>query len=628
MKFHTNIFLISLMIFLNIHISYSQTSPTEPKKDTTQVYQKIEKFSKKRKFTQMLHKLVFEPTSVKNSNPIRRPRERQYKKFEGKIIRNITIETLDPFGYSVTDTTKNPKNWAEKAGNAIHMKSREFAIRNLLLLKKNKPLDTLIVKETERLIRTERFVRQVNITAQPAETSTDSVDITIRVLDSWSLIPKGSISSSRMNAELNERNFLGTGHEFNNKITHRFEDGKNGYRMKYVVPNIRNSFVRTTILYDFDLENYYQKSLNIERTFFSPFTKWAGGIYVDEQFMKDSLPDKDFNYAIQNFKYYSQDIWAGRSFRIFEGNTEQDRTSNLILSTRFLNVNFKENPSAAYDSIRFYSNEKFVMASIGITSRQYVEDRYLFNYGIIEDVPIGKVYGITSGYQTKNNNGRLYLGARAAFGNYFKWGYLSTNFEYGTFFNQSKAEQTAFTFQANYFTNLMELGKKWKLRQFIKPQLVLGNNRLPIQGDHISINENASFQGNYGAGYRDTNNAGISGFDSPLYGTKKLLFSAQTQFYSPWDLWGFRINPYFIYSGAMIGNETKGITKSKLYSSIGIGVIISNDYLVFNSFQFSIAYYPNIPGEGYNLFKTNSLHTEDFGFQEFDFGKPRTIIYK
>ena len=78
----------------------------------------------------------------------------------------------------------------------------------------------------------------------------------------------------------------------------------------------------------------------------------------------------------------------------------------------------------------------------------------------------------------------------------------------------------------------------------------------------------------------------------------------------------------------MLGNENIGLTKSRLFSSIGIGVMINNDYLVFNSFQFSVSFYPNIPGQGNNIFKTNSFGTSDFGLQDFDFGKPRTVIYK
>jgi hypothetical protein len=293
-----------------------------------------------------------------------------------------------------------------------------------------------------------------------------------------------------------------------------------------------------------------------------------------------------------------------------------------------LNVQYQESPAIDYDSINFYSGETFYLGGIGISSRQFIEDEYLYNYGITEIVPVGKIYGITGGYQTKNNLGRWYIGARASFGNYYNWGYLSTNFEYGTFFNASKTEQSAFSFQANYFTNLVELGKKWKMRQFIKPQIILGKDRLKSVGDNLALNENVPFQGTYGAGFQGDNDAGINGFDSAIFGTKKFVLSLQTQLYSPWNIIGFRINPFFNYSAALLGNENIGLSKSKLYSSIGIGVLINNDYLVFNSFQFSVSFYPNIPGQGNNIFKTNSFGTTDFGLQDFDFGKPRTVIYK
>lgn len=616
---------IILLAVCSFQNCYSQVNPVE--KDTSRMYRNIQKYSEKRKFTKLMHKLIFEPMDKKNANPIRKPKKRDYKNYEGKIIRKINVETLDPFGYSEIDTTKKPKNWAERTGNRIHLKSKQLAIRNLLLLKRNKPLDTLLVKETERLIRTQRYVSRVYITAQLVSKNSDSVDINIRVLDSWSLIPKGSISSSKTTIELNDRNFFGTGHQFENKFSNRNTDGKNAYFTRYTIPNVMNTFIKTTLSYQIDLNNYYSKSINVERAFYSPFAKWAGGFYLDQQFRSDTLQNKELVYSKQNFKYNSHDYWLGHSITIFNGNTEEERTSNLILAGRFLDVRYRESPTIEFDSIDFYSGERFFMGGIGISSRQFVEDKYIFNNGITEDVPVGKIYGITSGYQIKNGRGRLYVGARAAYGNYFKWGYLSTNFEYGTFFRDSKAEQTAFSFQANYFTNLMELGR-WKFRQFIKPQVILGTNRLDSNGDRLTLNESSGFQGNYGAGYQATNAAGLRGFNSLLNGTKKLVLSFQTQAYSPWNLWGFRINPYFNYSVAMIGDENRGLTKSKLYSTVGIGIIISNDFLVFSSFQLSLAFYPTIPGEGDNLFKTNTFETDDFGLQDFELGKPRTIIYK
>ena len=46
--------------------------------------------------------------------------------------------------------------------------------------------------------------------------------------------------------------------------------------------------------------------------------------------------------------------------------------------------------------------------------------------------------------------------------------------------------------------------------------------------------------------------------------------------------------------------------------------MLSNDYLVFSSFQFSIAFYPKIPNEGENIFKTNNFNTSDFGYLDFE----------
>ena len=599
--------LLFLLVFSYCPLSFSQVG--QVKEDSSAVYKDIQTYSKKNKFTKLLHKLIFEPVNVKRKKKRVLPRIQQ--KFEGKIIRNITIETLDPFGYSDTDSNREPKNWAEKTGNRIHLKTKKLAIRNLLLFRENKPLDSLLINESARLIRSQKYIRSVRIDLKLSEKNSDSVDVFIRAIDSWSLIPKGSVSSSRSSFELNEKNFMGIGHEFKNKFTNRFSDGKNAYNLDYTVPNIKNSFIKTTFKYNIDLDNYYGKSIDINRPFYSPFAKWAGGIYFDQQFRKDTLQDTNLVYAQQNFKYNSQDYWIGHAFSIFKGNTEKNRTTNLIVSGRYLNINYIESPTIAYDPVDFYSSEKLFLSGIGITSRKFIQDKYIFRNGIIEDVPIGKIYGITGGYQYKNHKGRFYLGGQASFGNYYDWGFLSTNFEIGTFFDKSSTSQTTFSFQANYFTHPIELGK-WKLRQFIKPQVIIGLNRLDAIGDQLTINENY----------------GIQGFNSAVYGTKKMMLTLQTQAYSPWDLWGFRLNPYFNYSIALLGNDQIGLLDSKAYSKIGIGLIINNDFLVFSSFQLSLSYYPSIPGSGQNIFKTNAFETSDFGFQDFELAKPRTVIFK
>ena len=160
-----------------------------------------------------------------------------------------------------------------------------------------------------------------------------------------------------------------------------------------------------------------------------------------------------------------------------------------------------------------------------------------------------------------------------------------------------------------FFTELLEVGK-WKIRQFIKPQITIGLNRFLT--DSLTINDGV----------------GIDGFDGEISGTKRILVKFQTQTYAPWDLLGFRFGPYLIYSIGMLANEKSDFKNSRLYSQIGLGLLIKNDNLVFNTFQFSVAFYPLIPGDQYNVFKINSIKTGDFGFRNFEVNKPYVQEYR
>jgi hypothetical protein len=591
--------------------SYAQI--TQPKKDSITVFDKIDAYSKKNKVTKWAHKLIFkEPSS--QAPPVRKRRtQSRFLKTEGKIIRTIHIETLDPFGYSERDTAAKPKKALSKLGNSLHLKTRNFTIRNLLLFKKNKLLDSLLIRESARLIRSQRYVRRVNIQAQLVSPKSDSVDVYVRVLDSWSLIPEVSGSTSKTELELTERNVGGLGHQWENTFRQNLKDERKAFSTEYTVPNIFNSYISTTLSYQNNVNNDSSRSLSIDRSFFSPYTRWAGGILVERRFRSDSLPDISNDYNLQRFKYTTYDFWGGHSFRLFTGNSEGERSTNLITSLRFLNTQYLISPSDVYDPLKYYHDEQFYMGTIGLTSRSFVEDTYIFNYGITEDVPVGKVFGLTLGYQKKNDLGRLYVGGRGSIGNYLSWGYLSTNVEWGTFFRDHRAEQTALVLEANYFTNLIELNR-WKVRQFVKPKIVIGNNRMETRFDKLTLNENAG---------------GIQGFSTrELLGTKKVMLTFQTQTYSPWEWLGFRFSPYCNYTVAMLSDATNSFKKSKAFNAFALGVILSNDYLVFSSFQLSFAYYPSIPEQGYDVLKTNAFNTEDFGLQQFELNKPLVVPYR
>jgi len=606
MWFRNVVVLIFILLLAN-DLAFAQENPTQ--KDSTLLYEDNENYSDRSKFTQFVYHLFFKQyasgkTKIK---PSKWQTQKPYSTFEGKIIRNINIKTLDPFGNAIGDTIiGSPRIFILKAANSIHVQTRASTIRNLLLIKKHQLFDALLVTESERLIRSMSYATDVLFYVEEAPGSPDSIDITIRELDKWTLIPGGSYSDDLLNISLREKNFLGLGHEIQNNFVWDQSNGKYANRIKYYVPNIHDTYINSTLQYGTDEYGSFIQSIAVDRPFFSPLTKWAGGISLAQHLNIGAFGPVSF----MQYKFNQQDYWAGHAMRIFKGNTDYERTTNFTSSARFVRIRFLEKPPETIDTLQFFTNENFYLASIGISSRLYVKDKYIFKLGITEDVPVGKAISLTSGYQKKNDVGRVYIGGRFSSGSYYSWGYLSTNFEYGTFLRASKAEQGVYSVAVNYFTNLIEIGP-WKLRQFIKPQFIAGINRT----DYDSLTFNNEYS--------------LRGFNSTiLSGHSRILFTSQTQLYAPWDFIGFRFGPYLNISLGMLDDAGKGFRDGELYTHIGLGVLIKNEKLVMSTFQLSLSFYPEIPGQSFNVFKFNSFQTADFGFRDFEIGKPAPVLFR
>jgi hypothetical protein len=606
------LFIVSILTLNDF--AFAQKTPA--KIDSTKVYKSIESFSLQSKFTRFAYQFFFKPVTPNTSKKSSRKKayktlkQKPYSAFEGKIIRHINIETLDPFKFSIADTVVRPPGFISVYGNKFHIITQRITIRNLLLIRQNQVFDSLLVKESERLVRQRRFVTEVSFFVDLTAKNSDSVDIFIRELDSWSLIPRIAASKSSFTFGLNDKNFLGLGHESQNEVTWNHAENRFAYKVNYFVPNFRNTYINSSIQIGSEESGDYIRSFKVDRPFFSPFAKWAAGVNFMQQLRYANMQGSDSVIVLQPFKINAQDYWAGNAKQLFKGNTENDRTTNLVSAIRYLHLKYLEKPDEKLDPQHYFADENFYMASIGISNRKYIQDRYVFKFGLTEDVPVGKVYNLTGGYQSKDKTGRFYLGARVSMGNFHPIGYLGFNVELGTFFQISKTDQGALVASANYFTGLHEIGK-WKFRQFVKPQLIIGINRVAF--DSLTLNS-----GN-----------GINGFNSPsLSGSSRVIMMFQTQSYAPWNFIGFRFGPYLTFSFGKLGDAATGFRNSRMYSQIGLGVLIKNDHLVINTFQVSIAFYPVIPGIGQNVFRVNSFRTADFGLHDFEIGKPAIVAFE
>lgn len=583
----------------------------EQGKDSTNFYHDIHNLSKKSTFNKIVYKLFFRASAILSNDKTTKKDHKVINtdKSSGRIIRNIKIETLDPFGYSINNTNKAPKNSVDRIGNAIHIKTKEFTIRNLLLFKKYDRCDSLLLNETERLIRSQRNVREVSIIPTLVETANDSVDITVRVLDSWTLIPNGSLSANQNSVKLTERNILGFGHQISGEIVNRMETSQQARYAQYSVSNIKNSFIRLDLSYSREFNFDSKRSISISRSFYSVVAKNAGGIGFENRRLTEFFPINDTIIGVPT-KYEFYESWYGRAFKINGEQTFNQKTTNLILAFTYNRKAYSLQPEAFYDATNYFSSENNSIGYIGISRQRFYQDTFVYNYNITEDIPYGENAAILLGYQNKADRSRWYSGITLSKGKKYAFGYLSSFIEWGTFFYLGKTEQTAFKFGSNFISPLWYMGK-WKLRQFVKPTFIWGNNRDVSFKDQLTLD----------------NYYGIEGFNNRLTGTKKWLVSLQTQSYLP-GLWnGFRFSPYINISMGSLANNN-ALFDSRVYSKFSIGVQINNDYLVFNSFQISFSYYPSIPFEGSNLLKTNSFENTDLTISDFQLGKPTYIRYE
>ena len=605
--------LTSLMVVFSCSVLFSQKKPSN--QDSLKLYKKIEDLSNKTGFTKLIYPLIFNPAQqsaqqVDQKKNFKNPNRLNYNLLEGKTIRKIKIESYGPFEYLIQDTIQAWQSFLTYPGNILHAKSRRFTILNLLLFKEGSSFDSLSVRESERLVRSQSYISDVNITVKTLSNQSDSVDLVIRTFDKWSLIPDFSISNSNIEIGLDEKNFFGLGHVFRNSISWLQPSGILSYKTGYYIPNFNNSYINASIFLEEEENKYYNRGISFQRPFYSPLAKWAAGINISEQTKEDSINYFENGFKLVSYGINFQEYWIGRAYKIFNDNSEIDRTTNLILAGQYNQTKYFNILNKANDSLNIISNENLLLFDVRISNRNYVRDRYIFSYGINEDVPVGKTYKLSLGIRQKNNINRLYFGFLYSKGYYNSLGYLSYSVAFGTFIHNHKFEQGALIGKLNYFTDLFEI-RRWRFRQFLKPQITIGLNRNPY--DRVTL---------YG-------NNGIEGFkDQSVSGKDRMVLNLQTQIYAPWNLIGFRFGPFINCSFGTIGNFAKMFPENHYYARLGLGFLIRNENLVFNNFQFSLSFFTSVSSGVQDLFEFNSFKSSDIGFGEFETGKPTLINYR
>jgi hypothetical protein len=577
-------------------------------------YTNLKRRMEKRGLTRDLYNFLFRDVyNSRAQQDVKAIEENHFKPYEGRVIRSILVKRLEVFGPSVYDTLRRPGNWVERLGNRLHTDTREGIIkRSFLLFQEGQHVDSELLRNNERLLRSSNLFHDARIILIPEPKDPRVVDVLVLTQDVWSLIPDGGFGGfNNFQLNLEQRNFRGLTHSLLYGIRYDANAPYQKFEAQtiYKIPYIGKTFItgQGSLLYQ-----QYQKVVELTafRPFLTPETKWAGAATLSYNARRNRVivGDRGDSTTVFPLNYTLADLWVGRAFKLdfLQGVSEEfKRRSRLILAVRSTAYHYTRRPVISLDTNQLYQNSTSLLFSIGFTNRDYKRDLLIYGFGRTEDVPVGYLAQLVIGPESAELGSRTYTALRFARGAYLprRGGYLYTLTNIGGFLRPGKLEQGVINVEANYFSPLMSWGRS-DFRHFLNFRYTAGFDR--FNNEYLTIN----------------NQYGIIGVSSDaLVGTKRLTFGAESVFFSPFNIIGFRVAIFGFASLGLVSSSNKKLFDGPLYQGYGLGFRLRNENLTFNTVQFRIGYYPNIPK------LSNPLRFEFSGetplrFNDFNFDRP------
>lgn len=582
--------------------------------DTLVVYKKIQKFAYRYRATTLLYKAIFvEPVPKKYEiKPLSDDQKKTDPnlKFEGRIIRKIEIIVYDPFGYSVNDTTRKEINPFQKVGNKYHIATRHRIIRNLLLFQKYDKVELLVINESERIIRDANYINDSRIYITAVRGSKDSVDIVVVANDKWTLDAPVSGGTSGGHIRFRERNILGSGQQYSQYIGYDFGTGAYDYRGDYVIGNIKNTFISSSLFYTTD-KNITSTGFSLNRPFYSALAQWAGGIACTKAWgtytQLDTIQHVENKYRLD---YVASDVWVAKNFNPGTGKRINRKNINIVIAMRYADTRFQSKPSYTIDTAKTNFNSTLYLSSLGFSLRKYYKDQFIYRFGANEDVPEGLVVQVLYGLLYKEETiFKYYTGFEVSRGKHFdRFGYLSGNFVYGALYNKSIYSDGTVNAGIYYFSNLFE-NSKWYFRQFVNYKFVYGFNKGPTQKITLRPDEMYGF-----------NNGTLSG-------KTKMVLNLEAVAYAPYNIIGFRFASLLLVGCGILETDKIKLFKSTVYQAYSVGLLIRNENLLNASFEITYGIYPNLPDGNTRFYKFNPVTSFTLKVRSFAISKPTIVDY-
>ncbi len=610
MRSFTKSIIFGVLIFILMianSLQINAQAKNDPPADTSKVIEEVKEYSKKDSFfSKIVKSILKEEDETKSGKTARDPDRKLIKQYTGKIIRQIDVSVVDVFGGSVYNPLDSERTWIEDAGNSVHMDTKGWLIKNMLIFSEGDVFIPYYIQESERIIRLSPYIYDVRIIPQKISNNSDSIDIMVFVQNIWTINGGASLNMSKKSGAVSfsDLNFLGFGNEFDVglKVDKKFINGWD-WDGSYLVNNIGNTFISSDLYYESD-QNNQEYGLKVSRDFISPVINWGGGVgqlWHNKRFIDSIFTGKFARYS-------SQDYWLGYAFNVFPGDKTENKQNNFNIAGRVTQTSYSLKPK--HDTTKLFQDNIFFLARIGYSDVEYHQDQYIFGLGKTEDVPLVKTGELLVGYKKGQTSDSPYLGLK--FGYSFLMNdesYLYNKLQIGSFLKNNQWQNLSTFLETMYFSRLYVSGR-WKWRHYIGGRLSYNYDPARLL-DVLNIN----------------NENGIRGFsDAELVGNKKLLVNYEANFFVPIKVLGFKFAVITFADLGLIALNNSYLLTSKLYQGYGFGLRIKNEHLIFPNMQFMFGYYPNSQSSGadkFNLYYQSAMFNR---FNPYPFSIPSVVI--
>ncbi len=272
-------------------------------------------------------------------------------------------------------------------------------------------------------------------------------------------------------------------------------------------------------------------------------------------------------------------------------------------------------PPCTCNTIPYYNSHNFILGQLVFFHQDFFKTNYFFGFGRTEDIPLGYTYAASFGLDKWTGYNRAYTAIQGQKYWFVGKNLISTTAGFGGFWYNHQSQDAVLHITTDYYSNLFRLNGP-KLREFLHADYIICFN--PNLYKPVDINRENGIYGYRFTQYNDY---------------QRLNLSAQTNYYSPVNIYGFRFNFYLLLQASLLSSEKQSIFNGPLYTGFTAGCQIRNENLSFNTLQISISYQPFV-GQGYqaaygpkNIF-INLTSVTAFNFPIFAMSQPTLIQFR